>query len=900
MKWDKVKILVLLFLPLLFSSVTTYIVYSSHFNNYHMHFHNLKMESFPDYSFLIQDELKMLDTDFDMNTFLNQYNLESATYIGRLRCNLIINSSTYDTVLLWAPEDYYLEHSKATIIDNEILMDESFAALENIELNQDFFLNFSYVNNNITVSTQVGNFIELEDVLTSRVISSSWSKSEGEKYMFLLSETFENLFGSFFENLTIYYLPMFEFSEEALNTFLPHQMEGFLVEKRIEIDAYFAYSYNSTNSYESRLRTSSLEWKLSQFSDNFKEYTWSRVAVFYIIGFGFCAVVITNTSRGFFSSQKDRIEFYYLRGSKRVDFLSDFLKLESKLAFYSLLVGFSVSTLIMGIMQPRLLSSAYNHGLNVLVNCLSIICYCSLQYIVSTDCLSAIYRRNEKKEKFLLNRIIFAFKNGLQWIVLCITFAVGLCLFLFTSVQEVEQSAIFLFIYALVILLVLLLVISRRTIVWIGKILISLLNNLSSISKHTLKVSKKVIRVNSLIIQMLILFGFVSSFFIVSFDTINHYNDINHKFNSIGEIIIHYPEENAELVKFQLANFTEHSLEIEFVVSSMNFMIDETTSISRGVRIFLLNNSSITQFFSQEIIKTKYSGFYESEQLIEELNNDYNKSIINQAYADLASVQLGETTKLSLPTTDDFGFYPEDWYNITLLDVVEFVPLFSGISQEQPFAILNRKITQNRTEIDIRSIYQILWLRDNSTIQVLKNFIENINKELNLEIEIFQVDDKILFTDEYWLPSVLETLIISFFSIIIMCLVFFFYGFYSDVIKYQINNFRTFFARGLSIKKGIIYSVLPVFLFTLGYIFLGFVLGISLLSIVLTTIQPEYYLKIKLAILPYSFILFASQIFILCSVLFFAGIIAYKKLQQQIPTIDRIVFTVFEDKGGII
>jgi len=435
MKWDRVKILVLLFLPLLFSSVTTYIVYSSHLNNYHAHFNQLKMETFPDYSFLIQDELKMLGPDFDMNTFLNQYNLESATYIGRLRCNLIINSSTYDTVLFWIPEEYYLEHSKVAIGDSEILMDESFLALENIELNQDFPLNFSYANNNITVFTQVKNFVELEDILTSGVISKTWSRSEGEKYIFLLSETFKNLFGSFFEDLTIYYLPMFEFSEDALNSYLPHKLEGFLSEKRVEIDSYFDYYYNKTNTYESRLRSSSLEWELSFFSSNFKEYTWSRVAVFYIIGFGFCAVVITNTSKGFFGLQKDKIEFYYLRGSKRSDFLSDFLKLESKLFFYSLLVGFLVSTLIMGVIQPRLLSSAYNHGLNLLVNCLSIISYCSLQFIVSADSLSAIYRRNEKREEFLLNRIVLVFKNGLQWIVLCITFAVALYLFMFTSIS---------------------------------------------------------------------------------------------------------------------------------------------------------------------------------------------------------------------------------------------------------------------------------------------------------------------------------------------------------------------------------------------------------------------------------------------------------------------------------
>ncbi|MCE7748506.1 MAG: hypothetical protein GPJ51_08905 [Candidatus Heimdallarchaeota archaeon] len=857
-------------------------------------------ETFPDYSFLIEDELSLLDPDFDVNTFLNQFKLESVVYIGRLRCELVINSSIYDTVVFWAPEEYYLEHSKVAIGENEILMDESLSILENIEVNFDLSLNFSYASNNITISTQVGNFVDFEDVLTSRVVSRSWSRSEGEKYLFLLSETFEDLFGDFFENLTIQYLPLFEFSEAIISSYLPHKLDDFLVERRIELDSYFDYTYDSTNSYERNLRTNSLEWHLSNFNDNFKEYTWSRVAVFYIICFGISAVVITNTSRGFFKSQKERIEFYYLRGSKKSDLLYDFLKLETKLAFYVLLGGFLVSTLIMGVLQPKLLASTYNHVLNLLVNCITAIIYCSIQFVVSADSLSMIYRRNEKKEKFLLNKIIIAFKNGLQWIILCIALAVSLYLYLFTGIEKVEKSAVFLYIFTLVIALILLLVISKRTIVWIGEKFISLLNSLSSISKYTLKVSKKVIRVNSLVIQMLILFGFICSFFVVGLDTINHYNYINQQNNAIGEIIINYPEENAELVKTQLANFTAQYFEIEYVVSPLDFVIDVNTSIASGLTVFLLNSSTIAQFFNSDIVKKKYSGSYEPTQLVTDLNTDWNLSIINRAYADQATIQLGETTELPLPIIVDPWVYPEDLYNITILDIVEFVPFFSGISQEKPFVLLNKEITQNRTKIDVISLYQILWLNENSSVENLEEYILDINREFNLGIEIYNLDEKSLFTDEYWLPNVLQTLILSLFTVLMICLIFLFFVFYVDVIRFQIHNFRTFFARGLSIKKGIIYSVLPVFLFTLGYIIFGFVLGVSLLSIVLTTIQPEYYLRIPVAIFPYSFLVFIGQITLLCCALFLASLISYKKLQQQIPTIDRIVFTVFKDEGGII
>ncbi len=897
-KWRKTKILILLFLPLLFSSVTTYIVYSSHIINYHEHFNIIKDKTFPDYSILIEDELPLLEPDFDRESFLKQFKLESVVYVGRLNCELVINSSTYDTEIFWAPEEYYLEHSKVAIYENEILMDESILNSENIEMNQELSLNFSYNNNNLTISTQVGNFIDSGDVLTSQVTSSYISKVAEIKYLFLLSRTFDEMFGDFFENLTIQYLILFEFSENIISSYLPHQLDDFLFERRIELDYYFDYTYNRTNHIESVSRSSSLESQFSSFKNNYLEETWFHVAVFYIVSFGICTVVITNTSRGFFKSQKEKIEFYYLRGSKKVDFLHDFLKLESKLAVYVLLIGFLISTLMMGILQPRLLLSGYNHALNLLVNCITALVYCSIQFTVSADSLSMIYRRNEKNELFVLNKIFIAFKNGLQWIILCIALAVSLYLYLFSSIEEVEFSAKFFYIYTLVILAVLLLIISRKAIIWIGERAISVVNHLSSVSKYTLKISRRVIRANSLVIQMLILFGLVCSFFVVGVDTINHYNDINQQSNSIGDIVITYPDKNAELVNSHLANFTEHSLEIEFAVSSMSFMIDGS-SVSTGVKVFLLNSSSISDLLSLESFKQKYSGIYEPDQLIEDFNTNWNLSIINRAYAELASLQLGETTELSILIRDESPFYTEDWYNITILDIAEFIPLLSGISQEKPIAILNKEITNNRTEIDIQSIYQILWLNDNSSVQILEEFIENINKELNLGIEIFHVDDKVIFTDRYWLPSVLETLILSLLTVMIVSLAFFFYGFYTEIIKFQIQNFRTFFARGLSIKKGILYSVLPVFLFTLGYILMGFIIGVALLAIVLTTIQPKYYLKIPVSVFPFSFTFLTGQIVILCSVLLLVGIISYRRLQRHIPTVDRIVFTILRDEGDI-
>ncbi|MCG3222148.1 MAG: hypothetical protein H7641_12290, partial [Candidatus Heimdallarchaeota archaeon] len=184
------KAVLLLFIPLLFSTVSTFLVYSGHFSNYYANYDNLLQTTFPDYAFVIQDDLMLLDPDFDAESFLTEFELKEVTYVGKLRCNISLNSNNYEIVLYWAPEEFFVQHSNVRGEKDKILLDESFISLEGLEINQIISLNFSSENNLVETSLPVSNFVSVEDVFTSELLHYGWAEPFHEENLFLVSETF--------------------------------------------------------------------------------------------------------------------------------------------------------------------------------------------------------------------------------------------------------------------------------------------------------------------------------------------------------------------------------------------------------------------------------------------------------------------------------------------------------------------------------------------------------------------------------------------------------------------------------------------------------------------------------------------------------------------------------------
>ncbi len=830
----KIKKILLLLLPLLFSILSTYIVYSSHFSNYHQQHEKILTSTSPDYSIIKNNSLILTDPNFKTDEFLDQFSLDSVTYIGYLQCELNFDSEFYDLVIFFAPQEYYSKYSNVAIENNSVILDKTFSTSKGIDLFQNVTFEYIIEDEKIESNISACNFAEVEDVLTSELLKYSWDETHGEIYLFVLPDMFNQIFNLILENLTYYFLPLIEFSDAFLGSNPPHQIQNLLREKREKLDLFFDYSFNSSNLEESWVRQNLLERKLIVFEENYNEYTWARVLIFYTLCFSFCYIVISNTTKTYIKSQKEKIEFQYIRGNKRMHLIKNLVVSEILIVFFAITFSFIISILIIGLSYPNLLAFGYYYGMNIALVSSIALFYASIQLMMQMKHLTKLYRRVKNSEETLLNKIIRIF----LWTFANLGSGTVLYLFLSNTNQKIESKPDFSLLIGGILVILSILVMSKKGIIRIGKGVSYIFVRILRIGKYMLKTLEKITNSNYRLIQLLILFGITGSFFLSGADTIVNYHHINQEYNKIGDLSINYPEVETQIVDSHLEIYVNISSHIQLLRASMEFVNDENSFVSHGILVFLINDSAISTIFNSDIFQKNYEGTQESHQVGNILAANWNTSIINRAFADLTDSSLEELIEIPLPITDKSDFYPTKIYTPSVIDIVDFAPFFSGISQERPFIIMNANIEENATKLDISSIYQNLWLKDNIDVNLFADNLQNLNEDYNLHIEIVTQDKDSIITDAFWIPSVLSNFIITLFSIFTLCLVVLYLGYYLEVIDGQLKNFRTFFARGLSINRGIFFAFLPLFILTFLYIVIGYLLGLLLFSVVMITVQP--------------------------------------------------------------
>jgi hypothetical protein len=899
---DRNKAFLLLFIPLLFSTISTFLVYSGHFSNYYAKYENLLETTFPDYAIVLEDNLILLEPEFNVESFLTSFELKEVTYVGKLRCNLSFNSNNFEIVLYWAPEEFFVQHSKAKGEKDKILLDRSFISLDDLEINQNVSFNFSSENNQVETNLSISNFVSVEDVFTDELLQYGWVEPFHELNLFLTSETFYEIFEEFIEGITTVYAPLFEFSEKFLKSHPPHQMIDNLEEKKQELDYYFDYSYNPANHEEEMIRQYSLERELHYFTSNYREYTLSRVILFYVISFSFCYIVMNFTTQEYIKSQKERIRISYLRGSKRSNLLLNFTGLESRTTLLSIFLGFFASIVILAVFTPSLLRFTYYYGMNLLIVFLIAVFYGSIQLITLTNQLKQLYRIDDKESEYIIGKIFSFSGKTVPWILFNILIGFSFFLLFFTGIVKFEfDSTIYLIVISVLVTLILNIMIWKKTIFKIGRKVVNFSTILSKLSKQTIKLARKFIYSSYRIIQLLILLIMICTFFLSSFDTIKNLNLCNNELNQIGEIILSFHPEKENIVEANLSNLVDHSVEIRSSTTLLDSItLEESEGISRLVDIYYINSSKIQTLFSSISIREKYKGNFDAQVIANELETDLNSVVINNALAQLLSIQLHSTFNLPIPIELNPYIESRTNYRVTAIDTVSFIPFFSGRSLERPFTILNDRIISNTTNIKVNEIYQIVWLKETIALETFRKSIQALNENSNSQIEIVDQFEFPIITDDYWIPAIFQQFMFSLFTLFVVCLFFFFLAFYSDTINQQMKGFRIFFARGLSFKKGIMLAMLPLFLFTLFYIILSYVVGLILSFVMFSSIQPKYYLRIPFSILPFSLTFLSSLILLLGAILLVSGISSYRKLRKRIPEVKFNIPSVFQNEEGFI
>ncbi|NPD89899.1 MAG: hypothetical protein HGN29_14390, partial [Asgard group archaeon] len=560
--------------------------------------------------------------------------------------------------------------------------------------------------------------------------------------------------------------------------------------------------------------------------------------------------------------------------------------------------SFIASIVVLGVFTPSLLGFAYYYGMNLLISCLIAVFYGSIQLLILSNHLKEIYKEGEKEENVPLNKLSTFLGKTLPWLLFNLSLGFSFFFLFFTGILKFEMdfySGISLIVISVLFTLFLNIIMLKKTILWIGKKVVSLSYIFSKLSKQTIKLSRRFIKDSYRMIQLLILFLIICTFFLSSFDTINNFNSLNNDLNQVGDVIISFHPEKGDIVNSYLSPYVNISAEVQLLVSEFK-TLTEPGPISHYGFIFLINSSKISQIFDSKAFKDKYFGNYIASEISNELIDDCDLVVVNKALAELVSTQQSDAFYIPIPTKNG----ENNLLRTTVLDIARFVPYFSGISGEKPFSILNSEIITNATELQVKTMHHIIWLKENISKTVFKDNIQTINKNYNTHIEIIDQFEFPIITDYYWVPSVFRQFMLSLLTVFTVCLFFLFLAFYSDTIDKQMKGFRIFFARGLSFKKGIFLSMLPLFLFTLFYIVFSYIAGLILSFVMFSSIQPKYYLRIPFSVFPFSFTFLSAQIILLGAILIVSGITSYLKLRKQIPEVKFNVPSVFQEEEGII
>ncbi|NPD89095.1 MAG: hypothetical protein HGN29_10250, partial [Asgard group archaeon] len=564
--------------------------------------------------------------------------------------------------------------------------------------------------------------------------------------------------------------------------------------------------------------------------------------------------------------------------------------------------SFIASIVVLGVFTPSLLGFAYYYGMNLLISCLIAVFYGSIQLLILSNHLKEIYKEGEKEENVPLNKLSNFLKKILPWILFNLSLGFSFFFLFFIGIEKFEfGSMISLIVITLLFTLFLNIIMWKKTILWIGKKVISLSYFFSELSKQTIKLSRRLVKDSYRVIQLLILFLIICTFFLSSFDTINNFNSFNDEQNQVGEMIISFQPEKTNIVNANISDLVESSVEIQSSTTLLDSIsIEASGGISRLVDIYLINSSKIQRLFNSISIKERYAGNFNTQEIASELETNLNSAIVNKALAQLLSIQLQGSFNLPIPVENDEYTDSRINYRLSALDSVSFIPFFSGISLERPFAILNDKTISTTNNASVQTVYQILWLKETISKDAFNKNIRALNENSSTQIEVVEQFEFPIITDDYWVPAVFQQFMVSLLTVFVVCLFLFFLAFYSDTIDKQMKGFRIFFARGLSFKKGISLVMLPLFLFTLFYIIFSYVVGLILSFVMLTAIQPRYYLRIRISIVPFSSIFLSSQIILLGAILFASGISSYRKLRKQIPEVKFNVPSVFQEEESFI
>jgi len=881
-KKDKILFLVI---PLLIVALTFFAVYASSISVYYTNYEDIISNSFPDYMIFKENSTIFNNPDFSKEIVRNVFSLDDYECMGYIKSEIKLGQfNKTKFAIIWATSSYYKEHSNLTLNVGEFLIQSS---LQNEYFNDssEIYCNFELENGyEINETLYLVNFIQKKEIFVSQSLMDVLVSEFDDNllYVFMNDETFSNLFLSQIDLVTTYNLFLFQFKKTELFSIAFNKITDFLKTKENQLNIHFEYQ---SVGIEFIFQQELLREKLIRFENENRFFEYLQLPLVFILVGIFNVVLLTISARTYINNQSEGINLFRIRGGKKSEIYKMFLLDGLKIALYSYPLLFLISFLFLLILVPTYLKFSLNY-LNLIGSLLLIIIIsCAYQIIIQ---LRSLQRKKLAQEtnKSLMRSIRTFFKEiG----ILSIPSAISILVFIiFTgTLIEFEKSIQIwqVFIY-FPIILVFSYFLTKDTFIKMGGVFFSLLTRKNKLFKFTRGLSKDILMKRNSLSKLITVFILLLSLSFSVVDSYNRYLTQNNEFNQISDITISYPISSRFRIENNLSPYVNNSVEI------LHFQfIKETVSIEGGQIIvdgYCINSSKINYLFNIEELSNKYPGDKTTQEVGETLLANNRTMIISQSTLFHTNKNVG----------DNFSFYLRErskYYSGQIIDKVKVTPLFSWLTKNYysgnrvsslvDFIILNSDFEVKLQDFDNIDIISILNLKENVSTQQIRDLINQVNSMEHLGIEIIDFTQIKFFDEDFRILLVTPEFRILIIILIGIALYMFLLENSNQLFKEQIEGYRVFFARGLSLKRGSILALVPILIFLLFLVLFGIIFGWIFSSMILSLIQPMDSLKIQFTIFPFTLIFIISIIITIFSNAILIGISNYTRMRKHIPTV---------------
>jgi len=877
-----------LFLPLLLTSMCFFAVYGSNLASYYENYETVISNSFPDYVILKENSSIFLNASYSKTVVIDNIPLDDYSHIGFFTCQTTLGYfNTSDFVIICAPVEYYHSYTNLSLSYNEIYLESS--------LRNDFFNDTNSILSTFKISESISlnhtltinNFIQKSDFFVNDMFFIESKIFIEAKYLFMTDRTFEAIFKNHLQLIKYYEMYLFQFERQEIYSQPISKLKSYLHIKETEINHYFDYDYQGIE-YSFQQRT--LKEQLAYLDDNYTELNFFQMLGLYMLIVIFTIIIISYTSETYVLNQREKVTLFRIRGGKRSDIFKYFVRNEIIVIPLTFCTSFIFSLVFLVFTEPSFLRFKENY----LVLGGSLFVFILLAGAFQT--IRVIRKLTKKHIEVVSDKILLQkLKNILKDLVYLI-FPVIFCLILFvlllgiswTFDMTIIENAWILISFLCSVLVFYFLILKDR-LLSAGHTIIKLLSKRIPIFRYTKTLSQRILSKRLRISKLTIMFILILSFSFSSLDSFKFYKVKSENYNQIGDLTLIFPTSSAERVQQSLAQYVNISIEFQHIQFYRNYITQENYSSFLIIDGYIINKSKIEYLFHND----KFSGTYSGKQNLAEIENKFmtqvNSSIISEELASCLKMEINNSFVFSL---SEF----ENPYRLEIIDIVSITPIFSWLSKyftgnryafSPSYILLNSDFESNISQIGDLNTISTLILSESKDLKTVKERILVLNENEHLGINILDFQ-QINFADEDYLDLIIKPhFLIFIISVISFALCFFLFDYSNYVFKEQIDGFRVFFSRGISIKTGILLGLLPMFLFLLYISLIGNLFGWFLGFLLISILQPVAYIKFSLYVYPQSFIFLISQFIIIMLMVSIIGYTNYRRLKMNIPSVEN-------------